>query len=267
MRNVVITGGTSGIGLACLNQFNKKGDRVIILARHNPENLPNFYACDVSNEEEVKKTFDEIGTKFGVIDVLINNAGFGISGAIELMPTSDIKKLFDVNFFGIINCYKHALPYMKKGGSIINISSVCAFFPLPFRGLYCASKSAVNLLTYSQRMECKPFGIKVSAVCPGDTKTNFTKNRVKNFETNDRYGDRIKNATEKVDSKENNRMKPEKIAKAIYKVSIKKNPKPYIIVGFKYKILKIFSLRILLYFTSKFFGGGKNKNKNIKGEG
>lgn len=268
-RTIVITGGTSGIGKSCLDLFVKNGDNVIVLARTNPDNLPNFFKCDVSNISEVEKVFNFIGQKYPGIDVLINNAGFGISGAIELVPETDLRNLFDVNFFGVINCYKKALPYMNKNSSIINISSVCALFPLPFRGLYCASKSAVNMLTYSMKMECSPFNVKVSAVCPGDVKTNFTKNRIKNFQTNERYGDRIKNATSKVDGRENKRMKPEKVAKVVYKVSLQKRPKPFVIVGFKYKLLyfamKFLPLSWLIHFTSKFFGGfKKSKQKTIE---
>ena len=261
VRNIVITGGTSGIGKACLEYFNLKQDNVIVLARKNPDNLPNFYKCDVTDEENVRKVFESIGSKYTNIDVLINNAGYGISGATELIDTSIAKGMFDVNLFGVINCYKYALPFMKKGGNIINISSVCALFALPFRGLYCSSKSAVNMLTFSQRMECQPFGINVSAVCPGDVKTNFTKNRVKVYETNERYGDRIKNAADKIDRKENERMPAEYLAKKIYKVSKKKNPRPYTIVGTKYKILnfamRFLPLSLLLKFTSKIFGGFK----------
>ena len=263
VRNVVITGGTSGIGKACLEYFSLKNDNVIILARKNPDNLPNFYQCDVTDEENVRKVFESIGAKYTNIDVLINNAGYGVSGAIELIDTKTAKDLFDVNLFGVINCYKYALPFMKRGSKILNISSVCALFALPFRGLYCSSKSAVNMLTLSQRLECEPFGVNVSAVCPGDVKTNFTKNRVKIYDTNERYGDRIKKATDKIDSKEDDRMPAEYLAKSIYKISKKKKPKPYTIVGTKYKILnfamRFLPLSLLLKYTSKLFGGFDKK--------
>lgn len=265
IRNVVITGGTSGIGKSCVDYFLQKGDNVIVLARKNPDNLPNFYACDVADEKQVMQVFSTIGTKYTKIDVLVNNAGLGISGAIELVDDKTSKNMFDVNYFGVINCYKYALPFMDKGSTVINLSSVCAFFPLPYRGLYCASKSAVNMLTYSQRMECKPFGVKVTAVCPGDVKTNFTKNRVKIFETNERYGDRIKIAAESIDSKQDERMEPIVVAKVVYKQSKKKNPKPYTIVGTKYKFLnfamRFLPLNWLLHFTEKFFGGHKKETK------
>jgi len=268
IRNIVITGGTSGIGKACKDFFEKKGDNVIIIARKNPENLKNFYPCDVSNQLEVEETFKQIGKKYLHIDVLVNNAGYGISGAVELVPYDEIKNLFDVNLMGVINCYKEAIKYMKKGASIINVSSACALFPLPFRGLYCASKSAVNMLSFSLKMECEPFGVNVCSVCPGDVKTNFTKNRVKHFETNERYKERIKNATEKIDGRENKRMSADKVAKVIYNVSKKKKTRPYVIVGAKYKLLN-FVMRflpegLLLKFTNKLFGGFE-KGENVNG--
>jgi len=261
VKKIVITGGTSGIGKACLEKFSSAGDNVIVLSRKNPDNLKNFVECDVSNFENVKIAFDEIKKEMGTIDVLILNAGYGISGAIELVDNKDIENLFDVNLFGVINCYKCALPMMKSGSLIINMSSACAFFPLPFRGLYCSSKSALNMLTYSMKMECEPFGVKVCAVCPGDVKTNFTKNRVKNFDTNERYADRIKNATSKVDGREEKRMSADKVANVVFKISLKRRVKPYYIVGFKYKALnfamRFLPLSALLFFTSKIFGGKK----------
>ena len=166
--------------------------------------------------------------------------------------------MFDVNLFGVVNCTKASLPFMEKGGKIINISSVCALFPLQFRGYYCATKSALNMLTFSQNLECKPFGIHVGSVCPGDVKTNFTKNRVKIFDTNERYGDRIKNCAEKIDKKNDERMDPIVVAKATYKYSLKKNPKPFIIVGTKYKWLyfasKIVPAKLLHRCIYKMFG-------------
>lgn len=258
---VVITGATSGIGKVTREMFERNGDIVCSLARHDDGESKNFYACDVSNEQNVKEVFKKIGQQFGKIDILINNAGFGISGALELIDSEQITKMYDVNLFGTIYCYKYALKYMPKGSKIINISSACALFPLPYRGYYCSSKSAVSMLSNCMRMECKPLGIDVVAVCPGDVKTNFTKNRVKNYETNERYGDRIKNATEGIDGREDKRMKPECVAKKLVKISNKKKTKPYYIVGAKYKFLnfmmRFFPVSALLHFTEKFFGGHK----------
>ncbi|NCB48332.1 MAG: SDR family NAD(P)-dependent oxidoreductase [Clostridia bacterium] len=263
-RVVVITGSSSGIGKACKEKFESKGDTVVCLSRTNPDGFKNFFECDVANALQVAEVFLKIKEKFKNIDVLINNAGFGISGAVELSDDADIKKIYDVNLLGVINCYKNALPLMERGGRIINISSVCALFPLPFRSIYCSSKAGVHMLSLSLFMECESLGIKVLSVCPGDVRTNFTKNRVKNFATSERYGQRISLATTRLDSREDKRMKVEKVADKIFKYSRKAHPKAYIIIGGKYKILH-FAMRflptsLLLHFTEKFFGGHYKTN-------
>ncbi len=267
-RVVVITGATSGIGQSVKELFENAGDIVCSLARHDDGKSKHFFACDVSNEQSVKEAFDKIKTQFGRIDVLINNAGFGISGALELIDTPQIRDMYDVNLFGVIYCYKYALPLMNSGGKIINISSACALFPLPYRGYYCSSKSALSMLSNCMRMECQPLNIDVVAICPGDVKTNFTKNRVKNFTTNQRYGDRIKYATEGIDSREDKRMKPECVSRVIYSVAGKRKTRPYYIVGAKYKflnfVMRFLPVGVLLYFTEKFFGGHKETKVTIK---
>lgn len=267
-RIVVITGASSGIGLKTKELFEQNGDIVLTLARTNRENCNNFFMCDVSNDENVKNVFDEIKEKFGKIDILINNAGFGVSGAIELTPMSDIRKIVDVNIMGVVSCTKYALPLINKGGKIINISSVCAMFPLPYRTFYCMTKSAVSTFSYGLKMECKPLGIEVGCVCPGDTKTNFSKNRVKIFETNERYGDRISQATNGIDNREDKRMSVDIVAKVVFKLSNKRKLPCYTIVGGKYKalnfLMRFFPLSMLLNKTERLFGG--HKNKNTKGE-
>lgn len=258
---VVITGGTSGIGESTAKLFDKNGDTVVVLARKNSNHSKNFFMCDVSNEVMVQDVFQKIYQTFGNIDILINNAGYGISGAVELIDDQTMQNLFEVNFYGVVNCSKYCLPYMKEGAKIINISSACALFPLPFRSLYCASKSAVNMLSFSMRLELKPAGIEVVSICPGDVKTNFTKNRVKVFETNDRYKDRIKNAALTIDTREDKRMSPDKVAKVIFKQSLKRHNKPFVIVGGLYKILyfftKIFPQSWVHAVILKMFGGFK----------
>lgn len=256
---VVVTGGTSGIGRELVNLYLRDNDQVVILANANLYKMENVILCDVSDENQVKQAFNDIKEKYGRVDILVNCAGFGVSGALELIPNEKAESIMAVNFMGVYNCSKYALPLMAKGSNIINISSACALFPLPFRGLYCASKAAVSLLSYSWRMECAPFGVNIGCVCPGDVRTEFTKNRVKNYDTNERYGTRVKTAAEKVDSRQDKRMEPYKVARKIYKYSLKRKPKPLIIIGGKYKLLyfasKIFPLKWLLYFTQKIYGG------------
>lgn len=260
MRVVVITGGNSGIGLETANLFRKNGDIVIVISKNVEEDQLNF-KCDVSNYEQVKQVFEKISKLYNKIDILINNAGYGISGASELLPNSQVQNLFDVNVMGVINCTQCALPFMNKGGKVINIGSAMAFFPLPFRTMYASSKIAVVNLSYGLRMELKDFGIDVCVICPGDVKTNFTKNRIKNFETNEKYGQRIKNAAESLDSKEDKRMPASYVAQKIFNVCNKTKIKPLVIVGNKYKLLyfvqRFFPINLILNVIEKNFGGYK----------
>lgn len=255
-RIIVITGGTSGIGELTAKLFEEAGSKVIVLARNIDIENPMHYECDVSNENDLIKVFADILKRFGRIDILINNAGYGLSGITELIETSEAKQLFDVNFFGVWLTTKHALPLMKKGGRIVNISSAMVYFPLPYRSFYAASKAAVNSLTFAQRGELNKIGIDICSICPGDIKTNFTKNRVKDFKTNERYGDAIKKATAKLDSRENKRMSAEYVAKQIYNIANKQKTKPMYIIGKKYKFLyflsKLFPLSILLKAIDKY---------------
>lgn len=262
---VVITGGSSGIGKATCELFTKNGDIVYILAR-SVETSGNNYKCDVSCEEDVKFAIEDIAKKHGKIDILVNNAGYGISGALELTSTEQMERIFDVNTKGIFLTCKYAIKYMEKGSSIINISSTCALFPVPFRSLYCASKSATNMLSLGYAMELKESKIKVCTICPGETKSEFTKNRVKNFATNERYGNRIANASYSIDKKDDKRMPAIKVAKVIFKMANKRKPKAMKIVSGKMKFLyfayKLLPMSIWIKLTNKMFGGYKEFKDN-----
>lgn len=265
MRVVVITGGTSGIGKECAEYFSERGDTVVVLARKPVGGVKNFYMCDVSINQMVHDVFAQINKKFGKIDVLINNAGYGVSGATEIIKEEVAREIFDVNYFGALNCIRNVLPFMPKTGRIINISSIVGFFPMPYRAFYAASKAALNSLSASVDAELKPYGIRSVAVCPGDVATNFGTNRVKNFETNERYGDRVENATMCINEDASTRMPPIKVAKAVYKVSLKRDPKPYTIVGRGYRTLyvagRIFRPKTVHKVLGKIFDGRKPKKK------
>ena len=262
---VVITGASSGIGLSLKNIYSNNGDIVYNISRSTTTDEYNF-SCDVTNEIKMKDIIDFIGNKHGHIDILINCAGFGVSGAIELTPTTDYDSIMATNIKGVFLSCKYAIKYMKPHSLIINISSTCALFPVPFRGLYCASKSAVSMLSYSLNMELKDSKINVVTICPGEVKTNFTKNRVKNFDTNERYGRKIADASFSIDKKDEQRMSALKVGNIIYKISLKKRPKPMIIIGTKMKFLyfayRFLPLRFWLFITEKTMGGHKVYDNN-----
>lgn len=262
-RVIVITGGTSGIGFGLKEMFEKNGDTVYTFSIEENES-PNHYEGSVDHEIKVNQVFNDIHEKHGNIDMLINCAGFGMSAITEIADIEKIKNVIDVNFYGTLYCIRAALRYMKEGARIVNMSSAMALFPVPFRSIYGASKSAVLSLSMAMRMELAPAGIDVVAICPGDTKTNFTKNRIKEFETTERYGDRLKTATEHSDAKEDKRMTAEFVAEKIYNIINKPKTKPFYIIGGKYKFLyfltKITPKSLLINITGKKLGGRMIEN-------
>ena len=251
-----------GIGKATAELFRASGDTVFSLAIELDEEYPGFsYVCDITDEDRVKNIVEEIGNKYGRIDVLVNNAGFGINGALELVPSKTFDKVVDVNVKGAYLLTKYCLPFMGKGSKIINISSVSGVFASPFRSMYCFSKSALLMMSLCQRMELEKSGIDVCAICPGEVKTGFMKKRVRIEETNERYGKQVERAFQFLDKHdEGKRMSPEKIAKVIYKQAGKRKTKAMKIIGFKFKLMylaiKLFPLGMILKITNKFMGGG-----------
>ncbi len=255
-RVIIITGVTSGIGAKLREMFLSNGDTVLGLARSvTPDEFS--YPLDVSNKADVEKVFEKIKEKYPHIDMLINCAGFGQFGAVELLTEEEIKKQFDVNVFGLVWCTQACLPLMSSGGKIINISSASAFFALPFRALYSASKAAVNQISFGLYMELKNSGIHVTSICPGDIKTNFNKNRQANLNSNKRYGDRIEASFNHIQSRSEKRMSNEYASKCIYKICNKKKLKPLYIVGKTYKFLNfcdhVFTKKAILNVTNKHF--------------
>ena len=257
-RTIVITGGTSGIGLALKELFEKNGDKVVTFSIDESASQ-DHYQGSVAHEIKVNQVFNDVHEKYGKIDMLINCAGFGMSAITEIAPMEKINAVMDVNFYGTLYCSRAALRYMSEGSKIVNLSSAMALFPVPFKSIYGAAKSAVLNLSFAMRMELAPAGIDVVAICPGDTKTNFTKNRIKEFETTERYGDRLKTSTEHNDAKENKRMSVTYVADQIYKLVNKPKTKPFYIVGGKYKFLyfltRLTPKSLLINMTGKKLGG------------
>lgn len=243
MKTVIVTGASSGIGLATAKLFSENGYSVYDFSRSGSQNGKiNHITCDVTDEESVRNAVAEVIEKEGKIDVLVNNAGFGISGAAENTDTEKAKKQFDVNFFGTFNASKAVIPFMreKRSGMIINISSMAAPLSIPFQLFYSASKSAVNSLTLALANEVRPFGIKVCAVMPGDVKTGFTAAREKDSDSG-AYSAVLSKSVSTMEHDEENGMSPDVIAKAVFTLSQKKNPKPVSTVGLQYKTFALLS--------------------------
>lgn len=248
---VLITGGSSGIGKSIGEYLSSKGFTVYGTSR-NPERITNsvfpLIALDVRNSESIQKAIAEINLKSGRIDVVINNAGVGITGPIEETPTAEIKNHFDTNFFGPIEVMKAVLPQMRsqKNGLIINITSIAGYMGLPYRGIYSASKGALELITEAIRMEVKSFGINVCNVAPGDFATNIASGRyhapvLENSDYKIPYGNTLKLINEHVDSGKN----PNRMAEAIYKIIETPNPRIHYKIGAFIQKFSIVLKRIL----------------------
>lgn len=254
---VVITGASSGIGSVTAQYLHNKGYKVYGLNRSKIENENiNYIKCDVTNEEDVKNAFLEIKED---IYAVINNAGMGISGAIEYASSEDINRIIDVNIKGVINVCKYAVPRLRKTkGKIINIGSVAGELTIPFQTFYSMSKVAVSTFTEGLGMELKPFGIKCTTVLPGDTKSSFHVNRKKTEVIDELYGNRIKKSIERMEKDEQNGKDPITVARVIHKVLKKKNPPHKVTVGLTYKLFvflkRILPLRFVNYILYKMYG-------------
>lgn len=258
-RVAAVTGGSSGIGLAAAQRFAEKGYTVYCLSRTAPaDGRLRFIATDVTDEASVEAAFAQIGEEQGRLDVLVSNAGMGVSGPIECTSLEDAKRQFDVNVFGLHACVRHAVPLMRKtgGGAIVATSSVAAVFSIPFQGFYSASKFAINALVLAMRSELARFNIRVCAVMPGDVKTGFTDARVKDHGAA-LYGACVDASVAVMERDERGGMPPEAIAKAIVKLAERKNPKPLSAVGLQYKVFcflgKVLPIRLQSFLVGRMY--------------
>ena len=231
----IVTGGTSGIGLAAVKALREQGCTVYALSRHGD------VVCDVSEEQSARAAVQAVLEKEGRIDVLVNCAGFGISGAAELTPLETAKKQLDVNLFGTANMVNAVIPAMRRqgGGRIVNVGSVAGFVPIPFQTWYSASKAAVQSYTMAMGNELRPFGITLSAVLPGDTKTGFTAARSKIDDPENLYQGRIQRSVARMEHDEQTGVPAERVGKLIARVALKKRVKPLYIPGFGYNAVNV----------------------------
>ncbi|NER17518.1 SDR family oxidoreductase [Spongiivirga citrea] len=235
---VLITGASSGIGKS-IGLFLKEKGFIIYGTSRNPDKVTDsgglkLLTLDVTNEDSIVKVVATVITEQGKLDVLVNNAGVGITGPIEETPTEEMQNAFNTNFYGPINVMKAVLPQMRKQGSglIINITSIAGYMGLPFRGVYSATKGALELVTEAMRMETKAFGIQITNLAPGDFATNIASGRYHTPVYDDSpyketYGMSLKEMDAHVDEGGD----PDEVAKQIFKIINTKKPKIHYKVG------------------------------------
>ncbi len=246
----LITGVSSGIGREIAFYLSEKKFTVYGTSRtKKEENLPfASIILDVLDVNTIQKAVFHIIEKEGRLDVLINNAGKGITGSIEDTPTDEMRNVFNTNFFGAIDVMKAVLPQMRKqkSGTIINITSIAGYIGLPFRGVYSATKGALELMTEATRMEVKNFGINVANIAPGYFSTNIASRRYHTpvFE-NSAYKEIYSKNLALMDKNLDKGMHPIKVAKMVYKIIETKNPKIHYKVGGFTEIFSVVLKRIL----------------------
>ena len=248
---VLITGGSSGIGKSIGTFLSQKGFTVYGTSR-NPEKVSNavfpLIALDVRDVASIQSAVAKVIQETGRLDIVINNAGVGITGPLEEIPMEEIKNNFETNFFGPIEVMKAALPQMRaqQSGLIINITSIAGYMGLPYRSVYSASKGALELITEALRMEVKSFGIQITNVAPGDFATNIAAGRfhapvVQGSAYEKVYAGVLKTMDEHVDSGSN----PNEMAEAIYQIIQNPHPRIHYKVGVFMQKFSIVLKRIL----------------------
>lgn len=252
---VLITGATSGIGKETALFLQKKGYTVYGTARNTKDKSLNInlLEMDVRNENSVLNAVNHIISKEGKIDILINNAGVGISGAVEETPRQELENVFATNFFGAISLIQAVLPTMRsqRNGLIINITSIAGYMGLPFRGAYSASKGALMLISESLRMEVKNFGIEVTTIAPGDYATDIASRRyhapVKEGSV---YAKTYQKSLDLMNSHVNSGGNPLEMAEKVYKIIQTKSPKVHYKQG---SFLQKFSVVLKRILPSKMY--------------
>lgn len=249
---VLITGASSGIGKSIGIYLTQKGCKVYGTSR-NAENHKEFksfslLSLDVSRPETIQAAVDHIIKKSGRIDVLINNAGIGITGPLEETPLSEIDHCFNTNFKGPISVIQSVLPSMRnsKEGLIINITSIAGAMGLPFRGIYSASKAALSLVTESYNLELKKFGIKCCNLAPGDFATNIAAGRfhVKS-DIASPYHPLYEENLHQMNADVLSGSDPIEVARAVFKIMNAKNPKIHYVVGSPLQRLSLLLKKVL----------------------
>jgi NAD(P)-dependent dehydrogenase (short-subunit alcohol dehydrogenase family) len=242
----IVTGSATGIGYETAihlarNGFHtyasmrnlQKANGIIEIAK--TENLPlSVIELDVTDDISITKAIDTVINETGRVDVLVNNAGYGLIGSLGDMSIEELKAQYETNVFGAFRVTKAVLPHMRKqyGGSIINISSIAGRIALPLYSAYVSTKFAIEGLSESMAYELEPFGIKVAIIEPGAIKTNFRREQAAKGSSEDSpYSSMMQSPSKAIEKMLKRRLYPEEVAKTIVQAIEDSKPKLRYIVG------------------------------------
>ncbi|MBA3898727.1 MAG: SDR family oxidoreductase [Bacteroidetes bacterium] len=249
IKNILISGASSGIGKMVGEFLTDKGHNVIGTSRNPDLKYKKFemIALDVTDDESVNNTCKMALDKLGRVDVLINNAGFGISGPVENSSIEEVKSQFNTNYFGVVRMTTKLLPHFRsnRDGLIINISSLGGLIGLPYQGHYSASKFALEGFIESLRMELKPFNIRACNINPADFNTEFSKNRILVSEVSNEYKQKYNQFLKMYEKDERDGADPILIAKLIDKLIHQDSVRVRYVIG-KHSQTMGFTLKRLL---------------------
>ena len=255
---VLITGASSGIGRECARVLAESGCRVYEMSRSGSDGGGVTHVTgDVTSVDDCRRAVETLIVREGRLDILINNAGMGISGSAEFTDAADAKRQIAVNFLGVTNMCSAALGALREsGGRIVNLSSVAAVTPIPFQAFYSASKAAINAYTMALANEVRPFGVSVCAVMPGDVATNFTDARIKNAGEGV-YAERVSRSVGKMEADERGGMSAAYVGRYVAKIALRRRVKPLYVTRFNYKALavlaKVLPCRTMNYIIGKLY--------------
>ena len=251
-KTALVTGASSGIGKATAVALREEGFYVYATAPNMEESDDlksagfEILTLDVTDEEQCEEAVKTAESRHGLIHVLVNNAGYGQYGPIEEISIDNIKKDFDVNFFGLLRMCQLTLPAMRKAGEgrIINISSVAGEFSQPGAGIYHATKHAVEAIDEALRMEVDSFGVKVIGVLPGPVNTNFDEVAIATIPDTGKdspyytFKENLKKTTKQMLNPENmTTLEPEEVANVVVKAATADNPERRYHVGVMSKVM------------------------------
>ncbi len=260
---ILVTGASAGMGKATAELLIQNGHIVYGTCR-NPEYVDFDYkmlAMDLNDQDSIKIAIDTIVRTEGRLDVVINNAGVGITGPLEEIPMAEISKNFDTNVMGAIAVMQNALPQMRlqKSGLIINITSIAGYVGLPYRSIYSATKAALHVLTESLRMEVKRFNINVVNIAPGDFATGIASRRFHTpINKDSAYAKSYAKTLDRMDKSVDGGSNPEEMARFIARLIDKKSPGVHYKVGapmqkFSIVLKRILPDKVFEYLLFKYF--------------